>query len=859
MNAYYLLRVANVGSAPTSGLVSATENVPAGLTVTSMIGQGWTCTVNSCSRSDALAAGTSYPTIMVVASVAPSASSSLTNQVTVSGSGDSNAANNLASDVTAILARNFPMAWGGTGFGQSTLPEDTSNIVAVSAGGQHSLALKSDGTVIAWGWNGYGQTNVPTGLSKVVAIAAGWDHSMALQSDGTVVTWGDSAYGLTTVPAGLSDVIAIAAGVFHSLALRSDGTVVAWGDGTSGQTTVPAGLSGVAAIAAGQKYSLALKNDGTIVAWGDNSVGETAVPAGLSNVTAIAAGNGHSLALKSDGTVVAWGGNDDGEANVPAGLSDVMSIAAGGWHSLALKSDGTVLSWGYNGSGQATMPSSLPNVVAIAAGTYNSLALVSTAPSTIPVTIGLYGRLGPLTVDGATYATAPVVLDWQPGAAHTIGTTSMPVLEGATKYVFIGWTDGGAVTHTVAPTVATTYTGNFKRQYLITTAASPQAGGSISPATGFFDSGSSVEFTATPNPGYAFAGFADPLNSTANPQSFTISYPTTVTANFIPGGSGGSSCTYAISPTGQSFPATGGTGIITVTTQSGCTWNATDFLPWSNLNGSAYGSGTGTATVSFRVAANAGANRSGSFAVAGQIFNVEQVASDTSQFTSQAVFPHFASGGGWNTRLTLINTGKSPITARVNFLADTGAPVALPLSLPQTSGNAHLLAATLERTLTGGATLVIDTASADPLSQTGWVQVLASGIVAGYDNFRLSAGNGFREVFLPLQSANASTMILPFDHTGSYGTGIALANSSATNSTIGVIIRDDRGSVIQMTDAIQLQPQGHISFDLAAKYPGSASQRGTIELDGPGSGGIGALGVRYSTDAEIAAVVPVVK
>jgi len=273
----------------------------------------------------------------------------------------------------ALKSDGSIVGWGNNLYGQATPPAGN-DFIAIAAGGDHGLALKSDGSIIGWGNNGSGQATSPAG-NDFTAIAAGDSHGFAIKSDGTIVGWG---YGEATPPAG-NDFIAIAAGGDHGLALKSDGSIVGWGDNDYGEATPPADNNNFVAVAAGGYHSLALKSDGSIVGWGWNGDGRATPPAG-NNFIAVAAGDGHSLALKTDGSIVGLGSNGYGQATPPAG-NDFIAVAAGDYHSLALKSDGSIVGWGsnyyYNNyAGQATPPAG-NNFIAVAAGGGHSLALKS--------------------------------------------------------------------------------------------------------------------------------------------------------------------------------------------------------------------------------------------------------------------------------------------------------------------------------------------------------------------------------------------------------------------------------------------------------------------------------------------------
>ena len=108
IGAQLTITVTNIGTPSTIGVVTMTDTVPTGLTPAAASGAGWTCGINgaavTCTRSDALAPGASYPPVTITVNVATNAPASVANTAIISGGGDVNTANNTATDVITIRA-----------------------------------------------------------------------------------------------------------------------------------------------------------------------------------------------------------------------------------------------------------------------------------------------------------------------------------------------------------------------------------------------------------------------------------------------------------------------------------------------------------------------------------------------------------------------------------------------------------------------------------------------------------------------------------------------------------------------------------------------------------------------------------
>jgi hypothetical protein len=323
----------------------------------------------------------------------------------------------------------------------------------------------------------------------------------------------------------------------------------------------------------------------------------------------------------------------------------------------------------------------------------------------------------------------------------------------------------------------------------------------------------------------------------ARSESFTAA-GTAVTVNQA----GNVACTYVLNPARQTFPAAGGVGSIAVSTALVCPWTAVSSANWATITSGAAGSGNGT--VNYEVAANSGAARTATITIGGTAFPVEQQG-QAAPGPSGGIMAQVASGGGWKTTFTLVNNGGAAALARLTFTGTIGADLVLPLSFPQT-GAPPVLASTLERTLAPNTTLIVETEGpASQAVQQGWAQLTTDGAVTGFAVFCQVRGVGEQEAVVPLEARSANAYVLAFDNTGSFETGVAVANLAPQAGSITVVIADDTGAQMQTT-RLDLPARGHTAFQLSSLYAATVRKRGTIEFRTQSAGQISVLGLRFN-------------
>jgi uncharacterized protein (TIGR03437 family) len=141
----------------------------------------------------------------------------------------------------------------------------------------------------------------------------------------------------------------------------------------------------------------------------------------------------------------------------------------------------------------------------------------------------------------------------------------------------------------------------------------------------------------------------------------------------------GAACTYTVAASSQQFAAAAGLGSISVTAPSGCTWTAASNSTWITISSGTSGSGSGGLT--FSVAANTGAARTGSISVAGQSLTINQAGttggggSGTLTIATNSSLPSAVVGSAYTT--TLVASGGVP---PYSWIATASLPAGLTLN-----------------------------------------------------------------------------------------------------------------------------------------------------------------------------------
>ena len=220
--------------------------------------------------------------------------------------------------------------------------------------------------------------------------------------------------------------------------------------------------------------------------------------------------------------------------------------------------------------------------------------------------------------------------------------------------------------------------------------------------------------------------------------------------------------------------------------------------------------------------------------------------------TADSVFPHLATGGGWETIIVTVNLSTTSMSYRTYFFDQSGKPMTVTIrastgeliSTPSTIS-------TLPRSASLTVPLIDDNASS---TRTGWAVVVVdaatseSNRLGGYATFRQRIeGRPDFEALVPMSSSSDYRFYLPVDETMGFQTAVALCNPSTTlSTTLTLLVLDTNGRTNGRQTTLTLGPLEQTAFLIRDKFPTTVDQRWTLYVSGT-TNGLSALGLRFNT------------
>ncbi|HJZ98768.1 MAG TPA: M12 family metallopeptidase, partial [Candidatus Solibacter sp.] len=261
--------------------------------------------------------------------------------------------------------------------------------------------------------------------------------------------------------------------------------------------------------------------------WSDHGARQHTITAS-SDITVFAASFVRQYLLRtgvnpaSGGTMTATPSSPDGYYNEATQITVQASPAPGfrfsGWNGLIYT---TLDGWGQTSS---TFRLGSSGINYTANFTTSALVTVTTDPANLPVTINGTRASGPrnLAVNQALNVSAEATISF--------GTS-------VTRYVFQGWSDGGAAAHTIPASTpgGTVITAKFTVQHLVSTAFTGRGAITVTPSStdGYYDHGTTVQITAAPASGYQLMKWSGDLSGGQLSQSIDVNQQVYAQAEFI--------------------------------------------------------------------------------------------------------------------------------------------------------------------------------------------------------------------------------------------------------------------------------------------------------------------------------------
>lgn len=314
---------------------------------------------------------------------------------------------NCVLNYTGVEGLGYGVCWGKNDHGQASVPPTAGLLKWISAGWHHSCGINASGYGLCWGRKAYyvNRTSIESPLrfmdqrgnswlqwmevGQIKEISAGYDHTCALRLDGESLCWGwgDDRVGVdgfrqARVPRDASGnrlkFIHISAGTYHTCAVDLQNKAHCWGRDDYAQTTIPDSVmvgnmarpvGDLLTISAGLYHTCGIRMDGRGVCWGRNHVGQVNFPEeginkpyDLEEFVSISTGSLHNCGLRRNSTIVCWGWNRYGQCNAPTG-NNFAIVAVGTHHSCAATQSGAVTCWGRKSYNQGQVPVVIGDIV----------------------------------------------------------------------------------------------------------------------------------------------------------------------------------------------------------------------------------------------------------------------------------------------------------------------------------------------------------------------------------------------------------------------------------------------------------------------------------------------------------------